>query len=63
MAVPGDLLSSRCVLIAVLAARSLMANRLERGNPIAGCVQGLLCVQNLKVFSTVSPKAVRKTDR
>ncbi len=63
MAVPGGLLSSRYVLMAVLAARSPMTNRPEKGSPIAGCVQGILCVQNLGVFSTVSPKAVRKTDR
>ena len=63
MAVPVGLLSSRCVLMAVLAARSPMTNRLEKGSPIAGCVQGILCVQNLGVFSTVSPKAVRKTYR
>jgi hypothetical protein len=49
--------------MAVLAARSLMISCLEKGGPIAGCVQGILCVQNLRVFSTVSPQAVRKTDR
>ena len=63
MAVPGGLLSSRYVLMAVLAARSPMSNRPEKGSPIAGYVQGIWCVQNLGVFSTVSPKAVRKTDR
>ena len=46
MAVPGGLPSSRYVL-SVLAARSPMTNRLERGSPIAGCVQGISCVQNL----------------
>jgi len=63
MAVPGGLLPSRCVFMAVLAARSPMTNRPEKGSPIAGCVEGISCVQNLKVFSKVSPKAVRKTDR
>jgi len=62
-AVPGGPLSSRRVVMAVLAARSLMISCLEKGGPIAGCVQGILCVQNLRVFSTVSPQAVRKTDR
>jgi len=34
------------IQVAVLAARSLMTNHLEEGSPTAGCVLGILCVQN-----------------
>jgi len=46
MAVPGGLLSRRCILVAVLAARSLITNRHGKGSLAAGCVRGILCVQN-----------------
>ena len=46
MAVPGGPTSRRCVLMAVLPARSLIPNRLENGSPAAGCLRGTPCVQN-----------------
>jgi hypothetical protein len=46
VAVRGGPLSRRCALMPVLAARSLITNRLENGNPTAGCVRRSLCVQN-----------------
>jgi len=63
MAVTGGPLLRRYVLMTVLAARLLITNRLAEGNPTAGCVRRSLCVQNHVVFSTASPKAVRKTHR
>ena len=63
MAVPGGPLSRRCVLMVVLAERLVITNCLEKRDATAGCVRRSLCVQNRGVFSTASPKAVRKTHR
>ena len=63
MAVPGGPPSRRCVPMAVLAERLVITDCLEKRDPTAGCVRRSLCVQNRGVFSTASPKAVRKTHR
>ena len=63
MAVPGGPLSRRLGLIWVLAACSPITDRMEKANPTAGCVQGILCVQKRTVSRTASPRAVWKTHR
>jgi len=63
VAVRHGLLSRRRVLMPVLAAHSIITNRLGKRNPTVGCVRRSVCVQNRGVFSTVSPKALRRTHR
>lgn len=63
MAAPGSPLLRRFVLRTVVAARSLIMNRLGEANLTAGSVQGFLCVQKRGVFGTAPPKAVWKARR
>ena len=63
VAVPGGPLSRRCVLMSVVAARSLITHRLEKGSAAACRVRAGECVQNRTVFMQASPKTCRKTRR